>query len=245
RSKRGQDVLGEKGRWCRRAPDTSRAASGQGRASRRRLGLAVRPPKEERGQHSGGSRGQHAGQQQQSTARSVEMVHLSASADEAIDGESACKRADRMRDDVDLRSAQFPAWQLKVECRAWDAVVVPSDRASRIVGQSLQGKSERSSKLALCPAGALRIVDQSVRLVEPNREPWARAAEERFDRPRLWFGGRSWAGVVATARGTERTPAIGEVAVQVDAVGVDARPSDGPVWIRVGKQPQSHAGDRG
>src|SRR5581483_12217771 len=169
------------------------------------------------------------------------MVHLAASTQGAVDGVPAGERADRGRDDLDLCSKQVP-WQLEVESRSGGKVIVPSDRASGEVGQSLEGKVERSGELAFCPARALRVVDQAVRLVEPDREPWTCAAQERFDRPRFWFGCGSRPGVIATARGTAGPPAIGEVAVQVDAVGVAARPSDGSVRIRVGKKPQPHTG---
>src|SRR5437763_15512451 len=87
--------------------------------------------------------------------------------------------------------------QFEIEGRGGHTVIFPADCASWIVIEPLEWEAGLSAEHLLGPPGSLRVVDQSVRLVEPDREARPDMGDERRHRARLGFRGGAAAGVVA------------------------------------------------
>src|SRR5581483_11976804 len=100
------------------------------------------------------------------------------------------------------------------------AVVLPGDDASRLARQAREPEPREACEAALDGDVAARLVDDVEVLVEPDRHLRVEPRDQAPGDPALGLRERVRAGVVDAA---ERAPAAGEVAVQVDAVGVAAR----------------------
>src|SRR6266403_1319453 len=106
-------------------------------------------------------------------------------------------------------------------------------RATRRQTQSCPGSggfpSRRRCRVrAAASEAAARLVDDSLVLVEPDRNPRPDAQKKAVSDPAFRLRERPRTGVVDAA---ERAPCPGKVAIEVDAVGVLA--SAGRVFVRV------------
>jgi hypothetical protein len=113
-----------------------------------------------------------------------------------------------------------------------------------IARQAAQRQAADGREAALEGDVAPRLVREGQRLVEPHRQPRAQTQDERVRQPRLGLGQRPGARVLLVAGPSSRPPLPGEVAVDVDAVGILARASGDAVGVEVVDHPQIDPGDR-
>ena len=116
------------------------------------------------------------------------------------------------------------------------------DRAWRAV-EELEAHAHQASVSALDRGIAARPVHEVRVLVVPDRQRRPLPEDEAVDGARLGFGQRARAGVIGPAG--QRPPAVGEVAVEVDAVGVLARVGGAAVGVELVHQPEGHAARSG
>lgn len=123
-----------------------------------------------------------------------------------------------------------------------DARVLPPRQASRTRRQLPRGEpAHRGVAARQRVAADLRAVHQRVGLVVPDGSDRARPQDQRPDRAALGLGERPWAGVVQRSRRPDEAAADRAVAVQVDAVRVDARVPADAIGIEVAHENQLDA----
>ncbi len=134
------------------------------------------------------------------------------------------------------------ARQLDHECRvASEGAVLPRDRRAVVVREvpAREAAARRVEALELRVARALH--DHPQRLVVPERHARALALDEALHDLRLGLGRRAGARLVDAVL---VLPAVREVAVEIDAVGVVARARRGAVGVRVRHEPERGAARR-
>jgi hypothetical protein len=129
--------------------------------------------------------------------------------------------------------------------RAREAVVLPADRRAVVARQPAGGQPDAAGVGAHRRAvGAARQDDEPHVLVVVEREVGLDIGDERLQRTGLGLGRAARAGVVRLERPPAAGPPVREVAVEIDAAGVLARPGAHPVGVRALDEPELDTGGR-
>ena len=141
---------------------------------------------------------------------------------------------------------EFPTREFDHKCGGpRQVVVLPARRAS---GIPIQAHNLRGAETAVT-VGKARVSARQVNdvqgLVIPDRDPWPQRVDEVADHPCLGFRGRSLSRVVESAATLERSPQVGEVAIEVNAPCVLTRPKCAAVGVCVTYDPQAGTANRG
>ncbi len=123
-------------------------------------------------------------------------------------------------------------------------MILPPGRAAAVARQSAHGKSDHRRVAAFDARVSAGQVDHPERLVKPDRDRRPQAPDEPRGEPRLRLREGIAAGVVDPGTVAARPPAVGEVAVKVNASRIAPRPHGQPVRVQVLDRPQLDTGNR-
>ena len=152
------------------------------------------------------------------------------------------QRNDRPHIPGDGGGVQLPRGQLDDEGGAGGVLVIcPANDASRLTRESREPHTGEPGETTLDGDRAARLVDHIEVLMEPDRDTRLNALHEPVGDPALGLGQSMRARVVEAG---ERSPAPGEVAIEIDSVSVATSAGRDAVGVQVGNDPKIELGRR-
>jgi len=116
-------------------------------------------------------------------------------------------------------------------------MILPGGRAAAVALQLTHGQADPRGKTPLDAQRASRCVNDTERLVEPDRDGWTEAPDQLEGEARLWLGENTRARVREIAWSARGMPAPGKVAIEIHPPRVLASPSRDAIWIEIGHDP--------